>query len=177
MSEEYERESDIDRDYYTQNNSNQGDYYNNPYNNNYNGNNEMGRSPEKEAASERLAVAAFVMGILSLVSIMCCCPFIFSALGIILALLSKGASKIMKPKAKAGLIMSIIGMAITVVLTIFAIGFPLFMFNTNPQYKERVLEEYGDVLEQNEDVLKDIYGEDFYDDMYNMIEDLQDNKL
>lgn len=127
----------------------------------------------KEIASERLANAAFILGILSLVSILCCCPFVFSAIGIILALLSKGASDTLKPKAKTGLILSIIGIVVSFVIGIATIAFPIMMFKTNPEYRKVMLETYEDSLEDNEQLIKDTYGEDIYNEMVEMFDDLK----
>lgn len=65
-----------------------------------------------------MATAALVLGICSLVFICCGGSFVFGALGIILALLSRGASE-MHGNAKAGLILSIIGFTASIVIFIF----------------------------------------------------------
>ena len=69
-----------------------------------------------------MATASLVMGILSLCSICCCMLFgvVFGVLGIIFAIMSKKGDK-MDGQARAGLILSIIGIAVTVlVIIIFA---------------------------------------------------------
>ena len=69
-----------------------------------------------------MATAALVMGILSLCSICCCMLFgiVFGVLGVIFAIMSKKGDK-MDGQARAGLILSIIGIAVTVlVIIIFA---------------------------------------------------------
>ncbi len=68
-----------------------------------------------------MAIASLVMGILSLLC--CCCGYAgigFGALGIIFALLSKKEEP-MCSQAKTGLILSIIGLVMTVVVVIFFI--------------------------------------------------------
>ena len=67
-----------------------------------------------------MATAALVMGILSLCSICCCMLFgiVFGVLGIIFAIMSKKGDK-MDGQARAGLILSIIGIAVTVLVIIF----------------------------------------------------------
>ena len=67
-----------------------------------------------------MATAALVMGILSLCSICCCMLFgvVFGVLGIIFAIMSKKGDR-MDSQAKAGLILSIIGVAATVLIIIF----------------------------------------------------------
>lgn len=67
-----------------------------------------------------MATASLVMGILSLCSICCCMLFgvVFGVLGIIFAIMSKRGDR-MDSQAKAGLILSIIGVAVTVLIIIF----------------------------------------------------------
>ena len=67
-----------------------------------------------------MATASLVMGILSLCSICCCMLFgvVFGVLGIIFAIMSKKGER-MDSQAKAGLILSIIGVAATVLIIIF----------------------------------------------------------
>ena len=67
-----------------------------------------------------MATASLVMGILSLCSICCCMLFgvVFGVLGIIFAIMSKKGDR-MDSQAKAGLILSIIGVAVTVLIIIF----------------------------------------------------------
>jgi len=67
-----------------------------------------------------MATASLVMGILSLCSICCCMllGIVFGVLGIIFAIMSKKGDR-MDGQAKAGLILSIIGIAVTVLIIIF----------------------------------------------------------
>ena len=67
-----------------------------------------------------MATAALVMGILSLCSICCCMLFgiVSGVLGVIFAIMSKKGDK-MDGQARAGLILSIIGIAVTVLVIIF----------------------------------------------------------
>lgn len=125
----------------------------------------------KELAADRLATASFVLGIISLVSVFCCCPFVFSAIGIILALLSKGAADKLRPRAKTGLILSIIGIAVSIVVGIMTVAFPIMMFETNPEYKKNMLKTYEESLETNEQLIKDTYGEDVYNQMVEMFDE------
>ena len=125
----------------------------------------------RERSADRLATAALVLGIISLVSTLCCCPFVFSALGIVLALLSKGAEKMLRPRAKTGLILSIVGMCVSVVLVVFSIALPFFMYRTNPMFRERLNEEMKNSLEQDEALFRSIYGDEVYDQMMKMIEE------
>ena len=125
---------------------------------------------DKELAAERLANASFVLGIISLVSVLCCCPFVFSAIGIILALLSKGAEQTLRPRAKTGLILSIVGMVVSVVLLVFTVVFPVVMYTTNPEFKKNIDQEIVRSLEQQEDLFRQTYGDDLYERMLEQFE-------
>ena len=74
-----------------------------------------------------MATAALVMGILSLCSICCCMLFgiVFGVLGVIFAIMSKKGDK-MDGQARAGLILSIIGIAVTVLVIIFFVAIEVF---------------------------------------------------
>ena len=124
----------------------------------------------KEVAADRLATASLVMGIISLVSILCCCPFVFSAIGIVLALISKGAESSLRPRAKTGLILSITGLVVSVVLGIFTIAFPIFMYRTNPEFKKNLDEAMVQSLEQDEQLFRQLYGDDAFEQMKEMFE-------
>lgn len=124
----------------------------------------------KELSAERLATASMVLGIISLVSILCCCPFIFSAIGIVLALLSKGASSVLKPRAKTGLILSIVGMCVSLVLTAFTIIFPVVMYKTNPEFRRNFNNEMEKSLHQDEELFRQMYGDEVYEQMEQLIE-------
>ena len=136
-------------------------------------NEEYSNDEIRSAAADRLATAAFILGVISLFSTLCCCPFVFSALGIILALLSKGAEEVLRPKAKTGLILSIVGMVISVIITVFSIGLPVFMFKTNPEYKKMMLDTYEETLEENEGRFRQMYGDETFEEIEEMIESLR----
>ncbi len=125
---------------------------------------------KREAAADRLATASLIIGIISVFSTLCCCPFIFSAIGIVLALVSKGAEKALRPRAKTGLILSIAGMVVSVVLIGFSIVFPVVMYKTNPMFRERFNTEMKNALEQDEELFRSLYGDDYYDQLMKMIE-------
>ena len=124
----------------------------------------------KEAAAERLATASMIMGIISLVSILCCCPFVFSAIGIVLALISKGAESALRPRAKTGLILSITGLVVSVVLMAATIIFPIVMYKTNPEFRKNMNNAMTESLEQDEQLFRQLYGDDVYEQMKEMFE-------
>lgn len=125
----------------------------------------------KEQSADRLATASLVLGIISIVSVLCCCPFIFSAIGIVLALLSKGASDVLRPRAKTGLILSIAGLVISFVLTIFTIVFPIVMYQTNPEFRKNINNAMEESLQQDEELFRQIYGDDVYEQMEQIIKE------
>jgi hypothetical protein len=82
---------------------------------NPNGNNFQYEAPAPKESKNDMATASMVMGILSL-CLICCCPAqLFGALGIIFAILSR-TGETLHPRAKAGLICSIIGIVLSAVL-------------------------------------------------------------
>lgn len=123
------------------------------------------KNQQREQAAQGFATASLVLGIISLFSAFCCCPFIFSALGILFALLSKGAEKVLRDKARTGLLLSIIGMVVSVVLTIFTLVMPFVLIKTNPEYKKLFIEKYEEQLKENEDMIRQVYGDDVFDSM------------
>lgn len=132
---------------------------------------EFSRDPAKEAAADRLANAAFVLGIISLFSTLCGCPFVFSAVGIVLALISKGAEKTLRPKAKTGLALSVIGMVVSLVLTVFTIALPFVLMKANPEYKKVFVESFEESLEDNEEMFRSLYGDEVYEEMVDMVDE------
>ena len=125
----------------------------------------------KEVAADRLATASFVMGLISLFSILCCCPFVFSAIGIVLALVSKGAEQTLRPRAKTGLILSVVGLAVSLVLIAFSIAFPVVMYRTNPEFRKNMNNSIQQSLDQDEELFRQLYGDDVYDQMKEMFTD------
>ncbi len=123
----------------------------------------------KERSAERLATASFVLGIISLFSILCCCPFVFSAIGIGLALLSKGAEKALRPKAKTGLILSIVGMVVSFVLIVFTLAFPYVMYKTNPEFRKNFKSSMEQALDEQEDFYRQMYGDETYEQIRDML--------
>ena len=131
-------------------------------------------SDYKEAASEKLANASFVLGIISLFSMFCCCPFIISAVGITLALASKGASEALKPRAKTGLILSIVGIVISVFVALATLVMPIVLAKLNPEIGEQFKQEYRDTITENEDLFRQIYGDEEYDNVLDSMDELLD---
>lgn len=123
---------------------------------------------DKERSANRLATASFVLGIISLFSVLCCCLVVLSPIGIVLALLSKGAEQQLRPKAKKGLILSVVGLVVSVVLGVVTIVFPLFMYRTNPEFRRNFDMQIEQSLEQDEELFRQLYGDDIYEQMRDM---------
>ena len=118
---------------------------------------------EKIKAAETFATASMIFGILSILSVFCCCPIIVGALGMTFALLSKGGEKIMSGKAKIGLWTSVVGIVISLAITVGTILMPPILVKLNPQYEqvykdqyEAVFKEYDRMLEQGGVNLEDL---------------------
>ena len=137
---------------------------------------EYSRDEAKNLSADALATASFVFGVVSLVSTFCCCPFVFSALGIILALISKGGEKVLRSKAKTGLVFSCIGMVVSIVIIVFTVALPFVLIKVNPEYKQVFVETLEESLEENENTFRGLYGDDEYEgmkqDMLDFINDL-----
>ena len=131
----------------------------------------------KEAAAEKLATASLVLGIISLVSTLCCCPFVFSAIGIVLSLLSKGAEEALRPRAKTGLILSIAGLVVSLVLTAFTIVFPIVMYKTNPVFRQNLHNALEESLERDEQLYRSVYGDEAYDQLRDLIDKMEEGDL
>lgn len=134
------------------------------YNSNIPVNNE---EKTKARAAEGLARASMVLGILSIAGVFCCMPFVFSGIGITLAILSKGASSYYSKQAKTGLTCSIIGLVASFILTVFIIIVQFVMLfsmagkdgdfwkDIRSQYEQQYEKMYGQELPEE--------IEDFFD--------------
>ena len=135
------------------------------------GGEKMPQYDAREVSAERLATASMVLGIVSLFSILCCCPFVFSAIGIVLALLSKGASDQLRPRAKTGLVLSVVGIIVSVVLMAITVIFPVVMYKTNPEFRKNIINSYQESLEQDEELFRELYGDDVYEQMRDLFKE------
>ena len=136
----------------TGNNYQQTDGYNQQTQNNY-----------QVVEPNGMATASLILGIIGIVCSCCCFLSVpLAALGIILALLSKGGSR-MSDRAKTGLGISIAGLCVTVVLTIILLVFSRSYMTTEDfqtQFKD-YMEFYGDDYNNNYN-----YNSDEIDQMF-----------
>lgn len=112
-------------------------------------------APVQPKSSNSLATTSLVVGICSLVFICCCGGFLLGALGIILALLSRGAEE-MNSQAKVGLGLSIGSFSLTVLFAIVYLPTMLMLYSGEFQdvFKKEWERQYGYGYE---------YDYDFYD--------------
>ncbi len=115
-----------------------------------------------------MATAALVIGILSIVTL-CCSPLsvILGALGIIFSLLSRKGKARLQGNAMSGLVISVIGIILGILVTIGYIFYTIRMMGS---------EDFRQYLNEYED----IYGEDYYkynyDNFYdNLYEDIENS--
>ena len=124
--------------------------------------------PPSPKQSNGLATASLVLGICSFIFICCGGSFIFGALGIILALLSRGASDI-SGNAKAGLILSIVGLVLSVILYIFMFASVILSCQLGD-----IIESYKYYYEYGDDYDNFELDEDYLDDLMEQYQDSGD---
>lgn len=124
---------------------------------NYNNTNQPNQYyvPVEKSPTDALSTAAFILGILAIISAFMMTvyfPFILGSISIILALLSKGYKNKMVNKAVVGIVCSIVG----IVLNIFIIGKSIYFVFTNEQafayfdsmYEEMYGESFSDMYQE-----------------------------
>lgn len=138
----------------------------NDYNYDYNPNPEP---PAPEPAHSGMETAAIILGILALVGSTCFYLSIpCAAVGILLALLSRGRKEHMSNRAKTGLCISTAGLVLTVGLTSYTLYHYRDLFSSS-EFQQRMkdyMDYYysGSETEAEEDgesnILKDFFGDD-----------------
>ncbi len=103
---------------------------------------------DKDRASSMFATASLVCGVISLFGAFCCLPFVFGALGIIFALLSKKGKQGFSTAARSGLICSVIGTVVAVTLSIFMVFYSYTEVFKNPEVMEEFKDSYRKQYEQ-----------------------------
>lgn len=109
-----------------------------------------------------MAAASMVLGIISLASLVLlriAVPFLLGGIGIILAILSKGGSKKMIGKAKAGMICCITGLCLDIVLCSVSV----WLLFALPDLSPELTEEINKVCEEQYGISYDEMMEEIYD--------------
>ena len=112
----------------------------------------MPHTPMKDKRSQSMAVASLILGIVAVFTSGCIyLALICGSLGIILALLSKGGELTLDAYGKAGLILSGIGLALTLLIYTAAFLFVLQQYGGIDGFLEEYLRLY------NADTLEELY--------------------
>jgi hypothetical protein len=126
---------------------------------------------EKQIYAAKYSHYAMVLGIVSLAG-MCCFPVmpIIGGMGIIFALISRGGAKAFSKDAKNGLILSIIGTCISVVLTVGIVGYSTYdavqRLKNDPGFIDEVVEQYENMY--------DSMGQEMPEQLYEMFDELRE---
>ena len=111
-----------------------------------------------------MATASMVLGIITLVSLLLLrlsMPFMLGGIGIILAILSRGGSRKMLGKAKAGMICCITALVLDIALCVTAVWLVFALPSVAPE----LMEEVNKVCEEQYGVSYDEMLEEIYDMM------------
>ncbi len=111
--------------------------------------------------TNHFATAALTMGILTVITTVMCTvflPFLFAGLSLIFAVLSKGKNYTMNTNARTGIVTSIIGLALNIII----VAGSFYLVFTVPEYKEQL----NSIYEQ-------LYGESFDELWEETFEELQ----
>lgn len=110
------------------------------------------RDPYKSRRSDRMATASLVLGIVSLVSSYCLyLAMPCGALGVILALLSRGGTRRMDNQATVGLVLSACGLGFSVLFTAFSFFITFQMYGG----LDGIMREYMDLF--GVDTVEELY--------------------
>lgn len=110
------------------------------------------QAPYQNKRSEGMAMASVILGVAALLT--SCCIYIAmpcGALGIILALLSRGGHMNMSSQANVGLILSAIGLVLTITLIVASFVFVLSYYGG----MDGLMQEYMNIY--NVDSLEELY--------------------
>ena len=126
---------------------------------------------EKQIYAAKYSRYALILGIISLAG-MCCFPVmpIIGGLGIMFALISRGGARAFSKDAKNGLILSIIGTGISVVLTVGILGYSTYdaiqRLKNDPEFIDEMVEEYEEIY--------DSMGQEMPEQFYEMFDELKE---
>ncbi len=119
---------------------------------------------KKNKAASNFALASMIFGLISIFSIFCCLPFVFSGLGIVFALLSKRSDLEMLKPAKTGIITSIIGVISSLVVSI-----GIILISLSTLASENLTEDEWNKYYENYEAQ---YGMEVPEDSYEIYQDI-----
>ena len=135
---------------------------------------------DKQLSARKFSRLAMIFGVISLAGLICCFPLmpVAGGLGIIFALISRGREPMSK-EARQGLIYSVIGTAVSLLLTVGIIVFSVFYtlneLKTNDKIVDEVREQYEQMFDNaGMDVPPEI--EDMLDKMEEYSKKLREGK-
>ena len=126
---------------------------------------------EKQTYAARYSRYALILGIISLAG-MCCFPVmpIVGGLGIMFALISRGGARAFSKDTKNGLVLSIIGTCISLVLTVGIVGYSTYdaiqRLKNDPAFIDEMVEQYEEIY--------DSMGQEMPEQLYEMFDDLKE---
>lgn len=116
---------------------------------------------------ENMATASMVIGIITLIGFVLLrltLPFLLGGIGIILAILSKGGTRKMNGRAKAGMICCITGLCLDIALCVLSVWFLVSLPKLSPYFAEELNkvceEQYGVSYDEMMDEIYDIWNMD-----------------
>ncbi|MCR5357003.1 MAG: hypothetical protein K6E63_06315 [Lachnospiraceae bacterium] len=107
---------------------------------------------DKQLSARKFSRLAMIFGVISLAGLICCFPLmpIAGALGIMFAILSRGREEMSK-EARQGLIYSVIGTTVSLLLTVgimvFSVYYTLNELKTNDKIVDEVREQYEQMFD------------------------------
>ena len=170
-NDSYDRNNNQQQQQQNQNNSynwNNSGNYNQPSGDSYY------QHPTYRPGGNGMVTASLVMGILSLLLTCCGLSYVFGALGIIFALLSRKNGP-MDPQAKIGMGLSIAGSVLGIVIIAVALlQDPSYYMNALKEYQQFYNEYENDDNYDDHDNFEDYGNYDDYDDFFNQFNDFED---
>ena len=145
-------------------------YNNNPSNNPYNPYGAPLQPAPMKSRGDGMATASLILGIISLVSLLLLrisTPFLLGGVGIVLAILSRGGTKKIIGKAKAGIICAVTAIVLDIAFCVFAVWLTFVLPNHSPAFREQINkiceEQYGVSYDEIIEELDDLWNGDLDD--------------
>ena len=105
---------------------------------------DMMKTPYQNKRSDNMALASFILGIIAILTSGCIyLAIVCGSLGIILALLSRGGEMKLSSRGTAGLALSSIGLALTLLIYITAFVFIIYYYGGLDAFMEEYMNLYN----------------------------------